>query len=317
MPLPIPGRTVEALRRSTAFISNGKSQGAGAGSGIVLPNDQVVTNAHVIADGHLSVESWEGKLTTANLLRIDRTRDLALLETKGLNAPAASFADSASIRAGTPVIAVGNPLGFKGALSTGTVHAFSSAGWGSRWICADVRLAPGNSGGPLADWLGRVVGINTMVMSGGLALAVPSRAVQIFLAGIKRRTLGVTLRPVNLLRNSPKTGAVPSAPERFASFSPGWWRISAPFELPGPQFGLLILEVTAGGPAAAASLLPGDVLTGANGKPFQSLDDLETILEESGDTLLTIEFRRGGNKERRVTVSLPASSTTNPTTAAA
>lgn len=285
MALPIPGRTVEALRRSTAFISSGSHRQSGAGSGLVLPDDKVVTNAHVISGGNLSIESWEGKVVAGKLLRLDRARDLALLEAKGLGAPAASFADSASIRAGSPVIAVGNPLGFKGAVSTGTIHSFSSRGSGSKWICADVRLAPGNSGGPLADWSGRVLGINTMVMSGGLAMAVPSRAVQAFLAGTKRRTLGVTLRPVSI------SGA--------------------------RNFGLLILEITAGGAAAAASLLPGDILIGANEKPFRSLDDLETMLEESGNALLTIEFRRGGDsrahddkKIRRVTVSLPAGTTT-------
>ena len=251
----------------------------------------MVTNAHVIAGGNISIESWEGKVVAGTLLRLDRARDLALLETRGLGAPAASFADSASIRAGMPVIAVGNPLGFKGAVSTGAVYSFGSGGWGSRaggwgskWIWADVRLAPGNSGGPLADWSGRVLGINTMVMSDGLAMAVPSRAVQSFLAGTMRRTLGVTLRPVNI------SGA--------------------------RNFGLLILEITAGGAAAAASLLPGDILTGADGMPFHSVDDLETMLEEPGNAVLTIEFRRGGDSQahdkkiRRVTVSLPAATMT-------
>jgi serine protease Do len=303
MPLPIPGRTVEVLRRSTAFISRGSRRHSGTGSGLVLPDDRVVTNAHVFAGGNLSIESWEGKVVTGKLLRIDRTRDLALLEAKGLGAPAASFADSTSVRAGMPVIAVGNPLGFKGAVSTGTVHSFGSGGlgsraadWGSQWICADIRLAPGNSGGPLADWSGGVVGINTMVMaaampevsSSGLALAVPSRAVLSFLAGTTRRPLGVTVRPVNV-----------SGGQSFG-------------------LGLLILEVTTGGAASTASLLPGDILTGANGKPFRSVDDLETMLEDSGDALLTLEFRRGGDKNlRHVTVTLPVSAAASAMTAAA
>jgi serine protease Do len=253
----------------------------GTGSGFVLPDDRIITNAHVVAGGNLSIESWEGKIVTAQLIRFDRRRDLALLEAKGLSAPAASFADSGAVRVGMQVIAVGNPLGFKGAVSTGMIHSFDRGG--SKWICADVRLAPGNSGGPLADWSGRVLGINTMVMAAGvtggaipvgLALAVPSRLVQAFLAGTKRRSLGVTLRPVTTSGSR--------------------------------EFGLLLLEVTTGGAAASASLLPGDILTGANGTLFRSVDDLEAILEDSGNALLTLTFRRGGHpNDRRVTVNFP------------
>ena len=97
---------------------------------------------------------------------------------------------------GELVIAVGNPLGFIGALTTGVVHSLPNR---KRWLAADVRLAPGNSGGPLADAQGRVIGINTMI-AGGLALAVPSNAVGEFLSGRAARgpVLGVTLQPVPL-----------------------------------------------------------------------------------------------------------------------
>ncbi len=277
MPIPMPGRTVEALRRSTAFVSSGRRTQTGTGSAIVLTDERLVTNAHVIGGGDILIESWDGKTARAMVLKIDHGRDLALLHAPGLGAPAASLADSDLVRPGTPVVAVGHPLGFKGAVSTGIVHALEAVPSNDgppalrrRWIYADIRLAPGNSGGPLADWEGRVIGVNTMVVSGGLALAIPSRAVQIFLSRSKRRTLGVTLWPVH----SPSQG-----------------------------FGLMILEMTPGGPAASASLLPGDILVGANEKHFRDIDDLEALLAEHREPLLTLQFYRGGDgKGRRVAV---------------
>lgn len=282
MPLPFPGRAVEALRRSTAFVSNTRGRNAGSGSAIVLSDETLITNAHVVGAGQLVVESWEGRTAAATILRIDHSRDLALLRAPALGAPAAVLADSDAVRPGTPVVAVGNPAGFKGAVSTGTIHSagpifINGAGpaFSRRWICADVRLAPGNSGGPLADWEGRVIGVNTMVLQGGLALAVPSRAVNAFLSNNKLRTLGVTLRPVQLGQGSASQGGI----------------------------GLLILEIDPQGVAAAASLLPGDVLTGVTGHAFRSLDDLETALAQVRDGTLTLQFRRGGKeKGRRVTV---------------
>ncbi len=205
MPIPVPGRLAEALRQSTVQIQSGDRYGQGQGSGVIIAPDQVITNAHVMRSDRVSVESWEGKTVKAALARIDRRRDLALLSVAGLNGAPVILGDSAVLRAGTPVVAIGNPFGFIGALSSGIVHSVGRMavsgpnGGASDWICADLRLAPGNSGGPLADFQGHVVGINTMVAGGGLAFAIPSRAVQKFLA---RRgappTLGVVVRPVKL-----------------------------------------------------------------------------------------------------------------------
>ena len=96
--------------------------------------------------------------------------------------PAATFGDSSALRVGELVMAIGNPMGFIGALTTGVVHALGGlAGFGAQsWVLADVRLAPGNSGGPLADAYGRVIGINTMIVH-GLGAAVPGNAVTAFL----------------------------------------------------------------------------------------------------------------------------------------
>ena len=263
MSVPVPGRIVELLRRSTVRIASGR----GSGSGLVLAGERVVTNAHGIAGKSVSIESWDGKAFAASLKKIDPRRDLAILSVPSLDAPAATLGDSSRLAAGTPVIAVGNPLGFTGAVSSGVVHNASS----SDWICADVRLAPGNSGGPLANFHGEVLGVNTMVASGGLALAIPSRAVQSFLNRVvSGRALGATVRPVRL---------------RSAGI------------------GMLILELETAGAAENASLLPGDILVGADGSRFANLDDLEAAIHGSSSALLHFDFYRAGqNNLRRVTV---------------
>jgi serine protease Do len=223
------------------------------------------------------IESWDGASHKARVVRKDPHTDLALLAADTVDAPPAALS-SYEPKAGAAVIAVGNPLGFVGAVSSGFVQAVGvirGLGW-RRWVQADVRLAPGNSGGPLADVVGQIVGINTMI-AGGLALAIPASTVQRFLSAKSARTLGVTIRPVTL---------------------------RSPREAPRPA--LLILELTKGGAAERASLLPGDILLEASGQALHSPDDLSAALT-SGD-LVSFAFHRAGDaKVRRVTVELSQS----------
>ena len=271
------GRVIEALRRSTVIVRAGKGRDAGNGSGVVLDGDRVITNAHVARTNVLQVQSWEGNCVEARISIADRFRDLAVLTAPGLNAPAAYLGDSASLRIGEPVVAVGNPLGFTGAASVGTVKASTSESvvllYGQRWLCTDVHLAPGNSGGPLADSKGQVIGINTMVITGGLALAVPSSAVQALVARLKHgRSLGVTVRPVRI---------------------------------DGGRHGMLLLELARAGAAERASLLPGDVLLAGNGLSFEVTEDLQRAIDDAEGGILRLEFARGGEKKlRHVAVQL-------------
>ena len=205
------GVVAENLRRSTVHVRGG-------GSGVLWRPDLIVTNAHVARHDRYVVDLWDGRKLDAAVVKRDARRDLALLEVAMTDAPPARVGDSSALRPGQIVVAVGNPLGFIGALSTGVVHAQNR-----RWIQADIRLAPGNSGGPLADAEGRVVGINTMI-AGGLAYAIPVSAVAAFVEQEPRAALGVVLQPV--------------------------------------REGLLILEVEPNSPAAHASLLQGDLLVG-------------------------------------------------------
>ncbi len=275
MPFPVPGRMAEFLRRATVQVRSNSTNAEGAGSGLVLIDGQILTNAHVAIGQDVTVEAWDGSTQKARVVRKDSQLDLALLATDRLEAPPASLA-SVEPKPGAAVIAVGNPLGFVGAVSTGFVRAVGvlrGLGW-RRWVQSDVRLAPGNSGGPLADALGQIVGLNTMIASGGLALAIPASTIQRFLSAKSQRALGVTVRPVTL--RSPRQA---------------------------PRLAILILEIAAGGPAERASLLPGDILLDAAGQPLHTPDDLSAALS-SAETI-TLSFHRAGDaKVRRVTVEL-------------
>jgi serine protease Do len=173
------------LRRSTVQVLPG-------GSGIVWDaNGLIVTNAHVAAGDNVAIVDASGARSHARVILRDSERDLALLEavpaTSGLPA---EIGDSDSLRAGQLVLALGNPLGVTGAVAAGVIHSVGPVGRNKnrgrnkhRWIQADVRLAPGNSGGMLADAAGRLVGITTMIFN-GLALAVPVNDVEAFVRGL-------------------------------------------------------------------------------------------------------------------------------------
>src|ERR1700736_5036085 len=197
------GEIAESLRRSTVFVHAGRR---GNGSGVIWSSDGlIVTNAHVARCQNLRVQLWDARELEATLVSANPVRDIAALRVNANNLPAASVADSSRVRPGELAIAIGNPLGFVGALTTGVVHAVGPLpGLGPQsWVQAGVRLAPGNSGGPLADAAGRVIGINTMV-AGRLALAIPSNAVSDFLsADPADGWLGITVCPVQV----PPTGS--------------------------------------------------------------------------------------------------------------
>jgi len=176
---------VDQLRQITVQV---RTQGAATGAGILWDKGEpggrglVITNAHVIRGDHATIEFSDGTVARAEVVARDRKRDLAALEFEPGHAGAGAVAvvrDAPALRAGELVVAIGHPGGLVGAATLGIVHRADDEGEGRarRWIQADVRLAPGFSGGPLADTEGRLVGVNTM-MQGRLALAVPAAAIQ-------------------------------------------------------------------------------------------------------------------------------------------
>ena len=194
----LPGfeQIAERLRRSTVQVLNG----GGGGSGVVWDQEgTIVTNAHVARGNDARIIDARGRRFRARVTRKDPDCDLALLESDASDLEPAAITSSASLKVGQIVLAAGNPLGITGAVAAGMIHAIGPLDAAppefaaSRpWIQADVRLAPGNSGGALADAAGRVIGINTMVFH-GIGLAVPSDQVRRFLSGAPRLRLGVEM----------------------------------------------------------------------------------------------------------------------------
>jgi serine protease Do len=232
--------TVERLQASVVQIRAGRG-GIGSGviwaqrptrAGVdgAEPEALVITNEHVVraagGGGSLDLLAHDGRTLPAEVIAHDPEHDLALLRVRAAGLVAAAVGDSTALRVGELVIAVGNPFGMTNTLTAGIVAARAPADPESApdaaqpprqqggdeprerasrtpdLIQADIRLYPGNSGGPLADARGRVVGINTMV-GGGLAFAIPSRIVQQFIAlsgasGAARPRLGVEVRTVEV-----------------------------------------------------------------------------------------------------------------------
>lgn len=293
----------DRLRASTVAVQVGSRTRrgptpAGQGSGIVWRADGlIVTNAHVARADQALVTLPDERRVAARTVARDPGRDLALLQVEADGLTPATPADAAALAPGALVFAFGHPLGHANALAAGVLHATSTARppWlrgappGGRprvaVVQADVRLQPGNSGGPLANASGQVLGVNAMVVN-GLGVAIAAREVTRLVerhSGATTATprLGVSLRAVAV--------RTPGVADRPA---------------------LLVLEVTPGSAASAAGLLPGDVLLGADAAPLHSADDLTDALRRAAAAgRLTLDLGRGG---RRTTALVQL----NPSTAA-
>jgi serine protease Do len=268
-------RVAERVRQGVVVV---RGDGGGHGSGVVWQQDGVIlTNDHVVARDRAEVSLADGREFQAEVFRRDEARDLAAMRIPAIGLPAVPVADSRLLRPGELIMAVGNPLGVKRAVTVGIVSAAPREVWIGRrrlpeMVQADVDLFPGNSGGPLVNAEGMVVGINSMVMGPGIALAVPSHVAVEFLAEDSRRAyLGVTLRGVEL-------------PEAIAQ----------PLGISSDQ-GLMVFELAESGPADRAGLLPGDLLIALDGHVLDGTSDLSTRLSRigsPGSTRLTV--LRGG-----------------------
>ncbi len=256
-------RAVLAARLRAVTVRVVDERGRGAGSGVLWHRDgRIVTNAHVVRGRTAEIRFHDGRSEHGSVVRRDDARDLAevrIAPPSGV-APAQTRA-SACLVVGELVAAVGNPLGLVGALTTGLVTRCNA-----RWVIADVRLEPGNSGGPLADMAGRVIGINSMV-AGERGFAVPSDAVAAFLGARPERHLGIAVA-------------------RAAATVAG--RVTAV---------LVVTAVESGSVAEHAGLIVGDVILAAERTPVEEMSDVVTALRAAR----ALEILRG---ERRRTVEL-------------
>jgi serine protease Do len=275
----------ERVRPSVVQVRQG---GRGIGTGVIWrASGGIVTNYHVVAGGReVGVLLNDGRTLPAKVAAGSRELDLALLEVEAQELPAAPVGESARLRVGELVFAVGNPWGQRNVFTAGIVSALGEVpvrdGQTATYIRSDVHLAPGNSGGPLLNAQGAVVGINAMIFGGDLAVAIPSQVAIEWVAGLpsRRVTLGVGVQPAELSAAS-RTGA---RAERKAA--------------------LLVASLAAGGPAERAGLLVGDVLLEAAGAPLESVAALQKALAQHDlGSPLRLDLLRGG-VERTVEVEV-------------
>jgi serine protease Do len=273
---------VEEARRGVVEVRSG---GRGSGAGVTWPGEGLVlTNNHVVARGRrrrggVRVTLHDGRALEAEVVKRSRGLDLALLRLRGETGdlPTIPVGDSDALRVGELVFAIGHPWGNPGTATAGVVSGIGVPGGRSRWggpsagyVRSDVALAPGNSGGPLLNVRGEVVGINAMIF-GRTALSIPSNAAAAWAGepaaqGDGRPRLGVEVVPVEF----PASGR----PEE------------------GDAWGLAITSVEEGGPAHAAGLLVGDVMLGLAGTGPQDVGSFGDALD--GGDAVSLRVLRGG-----------------------
>src|SRR5712692_5245178 len=272
---------VNLLQPSIVQVRNG---GRGAGTGVIWSTDgYIITNHHVVPGDKATIQVHlsDGRVLEARVVDRHPKQDLAMLQISAGDLQAASAGDSSKLRVGEWVFARGNPWGQRGVVTAGIVSGFGSARHNdddeqpTHYIKSDVHLAPGNSGGPLLDAEGKVVGINAMIFGGDLSVAIPSDIVSTWLAGLlspKRQvTLGIEIQQVELppnIRNGSK-------PQR--------------------ETGLLIVGIAADRQAKYSDLLIGDILLDLDGKPVNNGATLRKMLAESeGRKAVSMNILRGG-----------------------
>jgi len=243
------------------------SQRAGSGSGIIVNRDGVVlTNAHVVGQSRtVEVGLADGRTLTGQVAGVDPTIDVAVVRVPAQNLPSAPLGDSDRLQVGQAAIAIGNPLGLERTVTSGVVSAVNRNPRGislDGLIQTDAAISPGNSGGPLVDSRGRVIGINTAVLSGagasGLGFAVP-----INLAN-------------DVVRQILETGRITRA-YLGVSFADVDQELARQFGLPVKQ-GIIIGAVEGGSPAARAGIRPQDIIVKGNDTPVESGGDLRRLL---------------------------------------
>jgi S1-C subfamily serine protease len=246
--------------------------GMGSGSGfVVTPDGYVLTNSHVVHDAkRITVALLDGTRAAASLVGDDPDTDLAVVRIEAPHLTPLSFADSAALRVGQIAIAVGNPYGFDCTVTAGVVSALGrslrtqSGHLVDDVIQTDAALNPGNSGGPLVDARGHVIGVNTaMIMPAhGICFAIAANTAS-FVMGklihegrIRRAYLGVAGQNVPLHR-----------------------RVVRYHELPH-ETGVFVVSTEPDSPAADAGLRDGDLIVGYGDKPVAGIDDLHRFLTE-------------------------------------
>lgn len=266
---------------------------AGVGSGLVVASDGLIlTNSHVVSGaGAIKVSMADGQKSNARVIGEDPHSDIAVLRTDvHLAAPSLSFFDSKAIHKGQLAIAIGNPLGFEQTVTAGVVSAIGRSMRSQTGsliddiIQTDAALNPGNSGGPLVDSRGRVIGINTAVIRGaqGICFSVAANTALYVLAQVlqhgrvRRASLGIECA----------TTPIPRHVARFSGVE--------------QTAGVRVLKTIKDGPAEAAGLQSGDLLIAIDDAPVLGIDDLLRLLnhERVNQSVRVSLLRKGERRDR-------------------
>ena len=262
---------VETVGPAVVHISVTGPGGSGSGSGVLFaPDGYLLTNSHVVGRAsRVSASLTDGLRFDAEVIGMDRATDLAVLRLGSSGLPYAEFGSSSRLKVGQLVIAIGNPMGFQATVTAGIVSALGRTLRAPNGrliesvVQTDAPLNPGNSGGPLVDGAGRVVGINTAIIgrAQGLCFAIGADTALDVTARlmrdgrVRRARLGLNAETVTLdARLTRRLGRADTA--------------------------VMAAEVLADGPAAAAGMLKGDVILEWAGAPVTSVDDLHRLLTE-------------------------------------
>jgi serine protease Do len=266
-----------------------------AGSGIVIGDGRVLTNAHNLRSPEVTVTFADGRSETAGALGSDVDKDVAVIgvDTKGVKAPSWGTPDDLGI--GSVIVAVSNPGGRGLRVTFGSISGLERSFRGPRGrriggsLEHTAPLLPGSSGGPLVDLSGAVIGLNTNRLGDGFYLAIPAddslkQAVDSLARGEEpaRPRLGVAIAPPEVGRGLRRAVGLPEVD------------------------GLLIRGVEEGGVADAAGLEEGDLIVAVSGAAVESADQLHEALEQANLQSLELEVLRG-TETRRVKVALQAS----------
>jgi S1-C subfamily serine protease len=260
--------------------------GRGGGTGFIFaPDGLVLTNAHVVDEPqHLTVMLPDGRSRDASLIGTDADTDLAVVKISASDLHVLTLGDSRRLKPGQIVVAIGNPFGFQHTVTAGVVSATGRslrARTGrlmTGLVQTDAALNPGNSGGPLVNTRGEVVGINTAVIvpAQGISFAVSAETARVIVpqllreGGVRRSYLGIAAQDVPLPR-----------------------RLVRHYHLLAST-GVLVTEVTKGSPAERAGVKDGDLLVAFGEQPIERTDDLHRLLtgERVGDAV-PLQLLRG------------------------
>jgi S1-C subfamily serine protease len=282
---------IGAIHRRTRPTRQGPVpfEAPGAGSGVIIaPDGYILTNSHVVHEAsRLEATLADGRTLPARLIGDDPATDLAVIRIDAAGLPTAVLGDSERLRVGQLVIAIGNPLGFQATVTAGVVSALGrslrsqSGRLIENMIQTDAALNPGNSGGPLVDSRGRVVGINTAIIQGaqGICFAIPVNTAR-WVVGllikegkVRRAYLGVVAEPRPLASRFAREHGLTQAA------------------------GLGVMQVSPGSPADLAGIRPGDTIVSLGGEPVTSVDDVHRFLNraQAGSTA-KVGVLRGGDR---------------------